>query len=170
VETLLRSLCLHRMWALYKRLSGQYQWKGSKTQRHHSQSQNPSPCLRKRFTSKEEPKGPKRTRRTPSHGGPGGERRRTLGLHTCHACVEVCPVEIEHVERMINLRRHLVMREARFPSEIKSLFRNLEIYGDTHGRGQSFRYRLGGSDCLSKEPRKIPILISSFGRGARSIS
>jgi hypothetical protein len=33
----------------------------------------------------------------------------------------------------------LVMREARFPSEIKSLFRNLEMYGDTHGRGPSFR-------------------------------
>jgi Fe-S oxidoreductase len=58
---------------------------------------------------------------------------------TCHACVEVCPVEIEHVERIVNLRRHLVMRESRFPSEVKSLFRNLEMYGDTHGKGRAFR-------------------------------
>lgn len=58
---------------------------------------------------------------------------------TCHACIEVCPVEIEHVQRIVSLRRHLVMKEARFPSEVKSLFRNLEIYGDTHGRGRSFR-------------------------------
>jgi Fe-S oxidoreductase len=58
---------------------------------------------------------------------------------TCHACVEVCPVEIEHVERIVNFRRHLVMQEANFPSEVKSLFRNLETYGDTYGRGPSFR-------------------------------
>ena len=58
---------------------------------------------------------------------------------TCHACVEVCPVEIEHVERIVNFRRYLVMKEARFPSEVKSLFRNLETYGDTYGRGPSFR-------------------------------
>jgi len=58
---------------------------------------------------------------------------------TCHACVEVCPVDIEHVVRIIDLRRQLVMRESKFPSEVKSLFRNLEIYGDTHGRGRSFR-------------------------------
>ena len=31
------------------------------------------------------------------------------------------------------------MEEAKFPSEVKSLFRELEIYGDTHGRGPSFR-------------------------------
>lgn len=58
---------------------------------------------------------------------------------TCHACVEVCPVDIEHVERMIDFRRHLVMNQADFPSEAKSLFRNLEIFGDTHGKGPSLR-------------------------------
>jgi Fe-S oxidoreductase len=58
---------------------------------------------------------------------------------TCHACIEVCPVDIEHVERIVDFRRYLVMKEANFPSELKSLFRNLEIYGDTHGKGPSFR-------------------------------
>ena len=58
---------------------------------------------------------------------------------TCHACVEVCPVDIEHVGRIVDLRRSLVMKEAKFLPEVKSLFRSLEIYGDTHGRGRSFR-------------------------------
>ena len=87
---------------------------------------------------------------------------------TCHACVEVCPVEIEHVERMINLRRHLVMREARFPSEIKSLFRNLEIYGDTHGRGQSFRidWAVGLPVKRAKEDSNFDILFWTGCEGA----
>jgi Fe-S oxidoreductase len=58
---------------------------------------------------------------------------------TCHACMEVCPVDIEHVERIIDFRRNLVMKEANFPSDVKSLFRDIEIYNDTHGRGPSFR-------------------------------
>jgi len=58
---------------------------------------------------------------------------------TCHACIEVCPVDIEHVERIVDFRRNLVMEQAKFPSEVRSVFRNLEIYGDTHGKGPSFR-------------------------------
>ncbi len=58
---------------------------------------------------------------------------------TCHACVEACPVFIEHIEKIVNLRRQLVMEEAKFPSEVKPIFRNLEIYGDTYGRGASLR-------------------------------
>jgi Fe-S oxidoreductase/nitrate reductase gamma subunit len=58
---------------------------------------------------------------------------------TCHACIEVCPVFVQHVEKIINLRRHLVLEEAKFPSEVKSVFRNIEIYGDTRGRGPSYR-------------------------------
>jgi len=58
---------------------------------------------------------------------------------TCHACVEVCPVFIEHVEKIIDLRRYLVMEKAQFPREVKPVFRNLEIYGDTHGKGASLR-------------------------------
>jgi Fe-S oxidoreductase len=58
---------------------------------------------------------------------------------TCHACIEVCPVFVQHVEKIINLRRHLVLEEAKFPSEVKSVFRNIEVYGDTRGRGSSYR-------------------------------
>lgn len=58
---------------------------------------------------------------------------------TCHACVEVCPVDIEHVKRIVDFRRHLVMKEADFPLEVNPLFRSLETYGDTHGKGASLR-------------------------------
>jgi len=58
---------------------------------------------------------------------------------TCHACVEVCPVDIEHVKRIVDFRRHLVMKEADFPLEVRPLFRNLDMYGDTHGKGASLR-------------------------------
>jgi Fe-S oxidoreductase len=51
----------------------------------------------------------------------------------------VCPVEIEHVERIVGLRRYLVMREARFPSEYKKIFKNLEIFGDPFGAGSLMR-------------------------------
>ncbi len=58
---------------------------------------------------------------------------------TCHACIDVCPVEIEHIERIVGLRRHLVMREARFPPEYKKIFKNLEIFGDPFGAGSLTR-------------------------------
>lgn len=44
----------------------------------------------------------------------------------CGACVEVCPVNIEHVIKIDDMRRYLVMEESSFPSEVTSLFNNLE--------------------------------------------
>jgi Fe-S oxidoreductase len=44
----------------------------------------------------------------------------------CGACVEVCPVNIEHVVKIDDMRRYLVMEESSFPSEVTSLFNNLE--------------------------------------------
>jgi Fe-S oxidoreductase len=45
---------------------------------------------------------------------------------TCGACMEVCPVFIEHVPKLVYLRRDLVEMKARFPDELLSLFDNLE--------------------------------------------
>jgi Fe-S oxidoreductase len=45
---------------------------------------------------------------------------------TCSACMEVCPVFIEHVPKLINLRRHLVEMKARFPEELLTFFENIE--------------------------------------------
>ena len=44
----------------------------------------------------------------------------------CGACVEICPVSIEHVQKIDDMRRYLVMEESRFPQEVTPLFNNLE--------------------------------------------
>jgi Fe-S oxidoreductase len=45
---------------------------------------------------------------------------------TCRACMEICPVSIEHVPKIVDMRRHLVMEESEFPGEVTSLFNNVE--------------------------------------------
>ncbi len=45
---------------------------------------------------------------------------------TCGACMEVCPVFIEHVPRIVDMRRNLVEMNAKVPDELLSLFENME--------------------------------------------
>lgn len=45
---------------------------------------------------------------------------------TCMACVQECPVMIDHITPIIDLRRNLVMMESEFPSEMNTVFRNME--------------------------------------------
>ena len=45
---------------------------------------------------------------------------------TCMACVYECPVMIEHVDEIVDLRRGLVLNESRFPGELRATFDNLE--------------------------------------------
>jgi Fe-S oxidoreductase len=45
---------------------------------------------------------------------------------TCMACVHECPVMIEHVDEIVDMRRSLVLNESRFPAELRSTFENLE--------------------------------------------
>jgi Fe-S oxidoreductase len=45
---------------------------------------------------------------------------------TCGACMEVCPVYIEHVGEIVDMRRHLVQMQAKFPEELLNLFENEE--------------------------------------------
>jgi Fe-S oxidoreductase len=49
---------------------------------------------------------------------------------TCRYCVEACPVFIEHVPKIVDMRRHLVLNESRFPEELKPTFKNLENNGN----------------------------------------
>jgi len=58
---------------------------------------------------------------------------------TCGACVEECPVDIEHIDAIIDLRRYEVLMESRFPSEAGLMLRNLENRGDPWGLGASHR-------------------------------
>ena len=45
---------------------------------------------------------------------------------TCGACMQVCPVFIEHTPKIISMRQHLVMEKAEFPEELNSLFEATE--------------------------------------------
>ncbi|GID27461.1 (Fe-S)-binding protein [Paractinoplanes brasiliensis] len=58
---------------------------------------------------------------------------------TCGACVEQCPVDIEHVDHVVDMRRYQVLMESSFPPEAGVLLRNLEHAGDPWGRGSGAR-------------------------------
>ncbi|MCX7984442.1 MAG: heterodisulfide reductase-related iron-sulfur binding cluster [Bacteroidetes bacterium] len=45
---------------------------------------------------------------------------------TCMACMQECPVNIEHVPTIVELRRYLVLMESNFPTEVQVVFKNLE--------------------------------------------
>lgn len=54
---------------------------------------------------------------------------------TCGACVEECPVDIEHVDHIVDLRRYKAMMESSFPPEAGTMLRNIESSGDPWGAG-----------------------------------
>jgi Fe-S oxidoreductase len=58
---------------------------------------------------------------------------------TCGACVEQCPVDIEHVDTIMELRRYQVLMESRFPGEAGTMLRNVENAGDPWGLGAGQR-------------------------------
>jgi Fe-S oxidoreductase len=58
---------------------------------------------------------------------------------TCAACMQECPVDIEHVDTIVEVRRNLVMAESSFPSEAGPMLRNLENAGNPWGQPQASR-------------------------------
>jgi Fe-S oxidoreductase len=58
---------------------------------------------------------------------------------TCGACVEECPVDIEHIDAIVDMRRYQVLMESEFPSEAGLMLRNVENQGDPWGLGQAKR-------------------------------
>ena len=58
---------------------------------------------------------------------------------TCGACVEQCPVDIEHIDHIVDMRRYQVMMESEFPSELSVLFKNLETKGNPWGQNAADR-------------------------------
>ncbi len=58
---------------------------------------------------------------------------------TCGACVHECPVSIEHVDHIVDMRRHLVMVESRFPAEAETMLRDVERGGNPWGKPQPER-------------------------------
>ncbi|GAA4410703.1 hypothetical protein GCM10023168_30670 [Fodinibacter luteus] len=58
---------------------------------------------------------------------------------TCGACVEQCPVDIEHVDHIVDMRRYQTLIESAFPSELGGLFKNMESKGNPWGMGARAR-------------------------------
>lgn len=58
---------------------------------------------------------------------------------TCGACVEQCPVDIEHVDHILDLRRYQSLIATEFPNELNGLFKNLEKAGNPWGVSGSKR-------------------------------
>jgi Fe-S oxidoreductase len=72
---------------------------------------------------------------------------------TCGACVEECPVDIEHVDAIIDMRRYEVLMESRFPTEAGLLLRNMENQGDPWGLGSAKR-----TEWLAALDFEVPII------------
>jgi Fe-S oxidoreductase len=72
---------------------------------------------------------------------------------TCGACVEQCPVDIEHVDTILDMRRYEVLMESRFPTEAGTMLRNVENSGDPWGLGSG--QRLSWADGLDFE---VPVV------------
>lgn len=72
---------------------------------------------------------------------------------TCGACVEQCPVDIEHIDTIVDLRRYQVLMESKFPTEASTMLRNIENRGDPWGLGSA--QRLNWTKSLDFE---IPVI------------
>jgi Fe-S oxidoreductase len=58
---------------------------------------------------------------------------------TCGACVEACPVSIEHIDHIVDLRRSRVMVDSQFPAEAEPMLRDVERAGNPWGKPQTER-------------------------------
>jgi Fe-S oxidoreductase len=58
---------------------------------------------------------------------------------TCGACVEACPVSIEHIDHIVDLRRSKVMVDSQFPAEAEPMLRDVERAGNPWGKPQTER-------------------------------
>jgi len=54
---------------------------------------------------------------------------------TCRSCQEHCPALVEHIDKTIGMRRSLVLEESKFPSEVQTVFKNIENNGNPWGVG-----------------------------------
>jgi len=76
----------------------------------------------------------------------------------CGACVEECPVDIEHIDHITGMRRHQVLVESAFPTEAGTMLRNLENKGDPWGMGASKR-----TEWISELNFEVPVVDGPIG-------
>ena len=72
---------------------------------------------------------------------------------TCGACVQECPVDIEHVDTFVGLRRHEVLMASTFPPELVQMFRKLEQQGNPWGLPARTR-----ADWMKGLPFPVPVV------------
>lgn len=58
---------------------------------------------------------------------------------TCRACMEVCPMYVEQIDKVVDLRRNLVLMESSFPAEVQTVFKNMENNSNPWGIGWADR-------------------------------
>jgi Fe-S oxidoreductase len=76
----------------------------------------------------------------------------------CGACVEECPVDIEHIDHITGMRRYQVLVESAFPVEAATMLKNLENKGDPWGMGESKR-----ADWISELDFEVPVVDGKIG-------
>jgi Fe-S oxidoreductase len=76
----------------------------------------------------------------------------------CGACVNECPVDIEHIDHITGMRRHQVLIESEFPPEASGMLKNLENKGDPWGMGES---RRGG--WITELDFEVPVVDGPIG-------
>ncbi|HYK69319.1 MAG TPA: (Fe-S)-binding protein [Streptosporangiaceae bacterium] len=76
----------------------------------------------------------------------------------CGACVEECPVDIEHIDHITGMRRYQVLVESAFPTEAATMLKNLENKGDPWGMGESRR-----TDWMSDLGFEVPVVDGTIG-------
>jgi Fe-S oxidoreductase len=76
----------------------------------------------------------------------------------CGACVEECPVDIEHIDHIDGMRRHQVLIESAFPVEAAGMLKNLENKGDPWGMGESRR-----AEWMTELNFEVPVVDGVIG-------
>jgi Fe-S oxidoreductase len=71
----------------------------------------------------------------------------------CGACVNECPVDIEHIDHISGMRRHQVLVESAFPQEAQGMLNNLERKGNPWGMSEDRR-----ADWITEMDFEIPVI------------
>jgi Fe-S oxidoreductase len=58
---------------------------------------------------------------------------------SCKACDEICPVDIEILDKILDMRRYLTLMESNFPTELGNAFRSMENSSNPWGMSQTSR-------------------------------
>ncbi len=96
---------------------------------------------------------------------------------TCRACEERCPVSIRYVDKIVQMRRHLVVMKGEFPSELNKPFEGMEVNGNPWNLSRQDRttWAEGLNVPLASEKPEAPVLYwvgcaASYDQRAKKIA